>query len=222
MDHREPEAAPLVPRTRSAIGRKSVERGADGRRSQGAEKVVQAAQEAGVRVEDAPRGELLRRASGGAHQGVGAELSEFRYAELPDLLRGAGPKPFLVVLDGVTDPQNLGALARSAQALGAHRIVLLPVEEVMGDVHAADWAVDEAIKPALLKEKSNRKEIVLPRQVAMFLVKELTQASLPEIGRAFGGKHHTTVIHSINKIQAQRAVDPDLNKLINSLIDSFQ
>ena len=45
----------------------------------------------------------------------------------------------------------------------------------------------------------------MPRQVAMYLVKELTQASLPEIGRAFGGKHHTTVIHSINKIDAQRS-----------------
>jgi chromosomal replication initiator protein len=78
------------------------------------------------------------------------------------------------------------------------------------------------IKPSALREKSNRKEIVGPRQVAMFLVKELTQASLPEIGRAFGGKHHTTVIHSIDKIREQRAGDPDLNKLINSVIDSFQ
>jgi len=79
-----------------------------------------------------------------------------------------------------------------------------------------------AIKPTQLKEKSNRKDIVVPRQVAMYLVKELTQASLPEIGRAFGGKHHTTVIHSINKIDALRGNDLDLNKLINSLIDSFQ
>ncbi len=79
-----------------------------------------------------------------------------------------------------------------------------------------------AIKPSQLKEKSNRKEIVLPRQVSMYLVKELTSASLPEIGRAFGGKHHTTVIHSINKIQTQRASDPELNKLINSLSDSLQ
>ena len=57
------------------------------------------------------------------------------------------------------------------------------------------------IKQTQLKEKSNTKTIVCPRQVAMFLVKELTTASLPEIGRAFGGKHHTTVIHSINKIE---------------------
>ena len=78
------------------------------------------------------------------------------------------------------------------------------------------------IKPSQLKEKSNRKEIVLPRQVAMYLVKELTSASLPEIGRAFGGKHHTTVIHSINKIEAERENDPDLNKRIHNLSDSLQ
>lgn len=78
------------------------------------------------------------------------------------------------------------------------------------------------IKPAQLREKSNRKEIVVPRQVAMYLVKELTHASLPEIGRAFAGKHHTTVIHSIEKIREQRTTDPEINKLINSVIDSFQ
>jgi chromosomal replication initiator protein len=78
------------------------------------------------------------------------------------------------------------------------------------------------IKPAQLREKSNRKEIVLPRQVAMYVAKEITQASLPEIGRAFGGKHHTTVIHSIGKIHQERQRDVDLNKLIHSVIDSFQ
>jgi chromosomal replication initiator protein len=79
-----------------------------------------------------------------------------------------------------------------------------------------------SIKPAQLREKSNRKEIVGPRQVAMYVAKELTQASLPEIGRAFGGKHHTTVIHSIDKIAKDRQQNPELNKLINSVIDSFQ
>ena len=78
------------------------------------------------------------------------------------------------------------------------------------------------IKPAQLREKSNRKEIVVPRQVAMYITKELTPASLPEIGRAFGGKHHTTVIHSIDKIDLERQRNPDLNKLIHSVIDSFQ
>jgi chromosomal replication initiator protein len=56
----------------------------------------------------------------------------------------------------------------------------------------------------------------------MYLVKELTDASLPEIGRAFGGKHHTTVIHSINKIEKTRHNDPELNRLLHSLMDSLQ
>lgn len=78
------------------------------------------------------------------------------------------------------------------------------------------------IKQSQLKEKSNTKKVVYPRQVAMYLVKELTDASLPEIGRAFGGKHHTTVIHSINKIEQARHLDPELNRLIHSLMDSLQ
>jgi chromosomal replication initiator protein len=78
------------------------------------------------------------------------------------------------------------------------------------------------IKQSQLKEKSNTKKVVYPRQVAMYLVKELTDASLPEIGRAFGGKHHTTVIHSINKIEQTRHLDPELNRLLQSLMDSLQ
>jgi chromosomal replication initiator protein len=56
----------------------------------------------------------------------------------------------------------------------------------------------------------------------MYLVKELTNASLPEIGRVFGGKHHTTVIHSINKIEKLRLIEPDLNRMLHSLMDSLQ
>jgi chromosomal replication initiator protein len=72
-----------------------------------------------------------------------------------------------------------------------------------------------------LKVRSNSKQIAFPRQVAMFLVKQLTSASLPEIGRQFGGKHHTTVLHSINKIETLRQSDKDLNKTINRLLDAF-
>jgi chromosomal replication initiator protein len=78
------------------------------------------------------------------------------------------------------------------------------------------------IKQSQLKEKSNTRQVVHPRQVAMYLVKELTNASLPEIGRAFGGKHHTTVMHSIKRIEQQRQTDPDLNRLLHNLIDSLQ
>ncbi len=72
-----------------------------------------------------------------------------------------------------------------------------------------------------LKMRSNSKAIAFPRQIAMYLVKQLTSASLPEIGRQFGGKHHTTVLHSINKIDALRRSDKDLNRTINKLLDSF-
>jgi chromosomal replication initiator protein len=77
------------------------------------------------------------------------------------------------------------------------------------------------MQPPQLKQKSNERRIAFPRQIAMYLVKELTTASLPEIGRAFGGKHHTTVLHSVHKIEKQRHKDPDLNSLIHSLIDSI-
>jgi chromosomal replication initiator protein len=72
-----------------------------------------------------------------------------------------------------------------------------------------------------LKVRSNTKAIAFPRQVAMYLVKQLTSASLPEIGRQFGGKHHTTVLHSIHKIDLLRRNDKELNRTINKLMDSF-
>ena len=72
-----------------------------------------------------------------------------------------------------------------------------------------------------LKVRSNSKVIAFPRQVAMFIVKQLTSASLPEIGRQFGGKHHTTVLHSINKIENLRRTDKELSRTINRLLDSF-
>ncbi|MBZ5542291.1 MAG: chromosomal replication initiator protein DnaA [Acidobacteriia bacterium] len=72
-----------------------------------------------------------------------------------------------------------------------------------------------------LKAKNNSRSVAYPRQIAMYLAKELTPASLPHIGREFGGKHHTTVIHSVTKIAAMRKTDRDLNRLINKLSDSF-
>ena len=61
-----------------------------------------------------------------------------------------------------------------------------------------------------------------PRQIAMYLCKSLTHASLPEIGRSFGGKHHSTVIHSIRKVEAQRRKDLDFNTLIGDFLDGFR
>ena len=78
-----------------------------------------------------------------------------------------------------------------------------------------------SMQPAQIKQKSNTRQIAYPRQIAMYLAKEMTTASLPEIGRAFGGKHHTTVMHSIQKIEGLRQSDPDLNKTIHNLMDSL-
>jgi chromosomal replication initiator protein len=72
-----------------------------------------------------------------------------------------------------------------------------------------------------LKVRSNSRAIAYPRQIAMYLVKQLTSASLPEIGRQFGGKHHTTVLHSINKIEILRRTDKDLNRTISRLLDTL-
>ena len=77
------------------------------------------------------------------------------------------------------------------------------------------------LQPSQLKQKSNAQNIAYPRQIAMYLIKELTHSSLPEIGRMFGGKHHTTVLHSVQKIDKLRQKEPDLNRLIHSVIDSI-
>ena len=72
-----------------------------------------------------------------------------------------------------------------------------------------------------IKAKNNSRSIVYPRQIAMYLAKHLTEASLPEIGRQFGGKHHTTVLHSVDKIEELRKNDKDLNRLLNKLTEQL-
>jgi chromosomal replication initiator protein len=73
-----------------------------------------------------------------------------------------------------------------------------------------------------LKSRNNSKSVAMPRQVAMYLCKSLTRASLPEIGRSFGGKHHSTVIHSIRKVEDRRKREADFNTLIGSFLEGFR
>ena len=73
-----------------------------------------------------------------------------------------------------------------------------------------------------LKSKNNSKSVALPRQICMYLCKRITGASLPQIGREFGNKHHTTVLHSINKIEELRNQDRELNKQIQAFLDSLK
>jgi chromosomal replication initiator protein len=79
-----------------------------------------------------------------------------------------------------------------------------------------------SVKLAELKAKNNSKKVAEPRQIAMYLSKALTDASLPEIGKAFGGKHHSTVIHSVRKIDTMRKRDPEFDRRINSFVQSFR
>lgn len=73
-----------------------------------------------------------------------------------------------------------------------------------------------------LKGKKRVKSIVMPRQIAMYLSRELTDASLPKIGQEFGGKDHTTVIHAHEKIQTELLTNKDLQNDIKEIKDQLQ
>ena len=90
-------------------------------------------------------------------------------------------------------------------------------------IEAIQRAVAEqfGMRVADLKQKNNSRNVVVPRQIAMYLAKQMTEASLPEIGRQFGNKHHTTVMHSIGKIDELRRNDKDLHRTLNKLQDQL-
>jgi len=92
-----------------------------------AAEILSRARDARVRVERVGRERLSALAEGGPHQGVAARLREFAYVTLEELLaraKASGRPPLVVLLDGLQDPQNLGAILRSVDALGAHGVVL--------------------------------------------------------------------------------------------------
>lgn len=72
-----------------------------------------------------------------------------------------------------------------------------------------------------LKSKNNSRQIAVPRQVAMYLCKRLTKHSFPEIGREYGGKHHTTVMHSVEKIDSIIKDDKNFHRIVSELIDNL-
>jgi chromosomal replication initiator protein len=110
-------------------------------------------------------------------------------------------------------------LAMAEQVL--RHMVSGPEKKVTIDAVIRAVAERFSLQPAQLRHKTNAWNISYPRQIAMYVAKDLTHASLPEIGRAFGGKHHTTVLHSVQKIEQQRQTDADLNRMIHSIEDSF-
>jgi chromosomal replication initiator protein len=117
-------------------------------------------------------------------------------------------------------------------ALTGREMTVDLAQEVLGEL----WGEDEKIitidqiqrrvcdffglKLSDLKAKNRTKAIAFPRQVAMYLSRQMTHSSLAEIGRAFGGKDHTTVLHAVDKIQTLLQEDPKLRKTIDGLVQS--
>ena len=65
--------------------------------------------------------------------------------------------------------------------------------------------------------RDRSREVALPRQIAMYLAKELTKKSLPEIGELFGGRDHTTVLHAVRKVGSDRTKNTELNQQLHVL-----
>ena len=117
-------------------------------------------------------------------------------------------------------------------ALTAREMTVDLAQEVLGEL----WGEDEKVitidqiqrrvcdffglKLSDLKAKNRTKAIAFPRQVAMYISRQMTHSSLSEIGRAFGGKDHTTVLHAVDKIQTLLQEDPKLRKTIDGLVQS--
>ena len=117
-------------------------------------------------------------------------------------------------------------------SLTGRKIDLSLAQDVLRDTLGGDRAVTidtlqefvarhYQLRVGELKSRNSSRAIALPRQVAMYLCKHLTNASLPQIGKSFGGKHHTTVIHSIRTIENRRKNDRAFNDLIAGFMDSF-
>ena len=101
---------------------------------------------------------------------------------------------------------------------------LLPQESPAATVESIQKLVASyyALNVSDLKTRSNSRQITFPRQIAMYMCKQLTNCSLPEIGRRFGGKHHSTVIHAIHKIEKKRGDDREFDKLVAHFMQSLQ
>jgi 23S rRNA (guanosine2251-2'-O)-methyltransferase len=136
---------------------------AEGIRSPAVAELERQARAAGAQVRHAPRPKLDKLAGADRHQGVVALLSgDFRYVEVADILDAAkarGESPLLVILDGVEDPQHLGAIIRSAVALGAHGVVI-PRDRAVGVTPVVVKASAGVIERCLLARVTNISRII--------------------------------------------------------------
>jgi chromosomal replication initiator protein len=109
-------------------------------------------------------------------------------------------------------PVSLGMAREILKDILVEKNREITVEEIQKNV-----ASHFGIKVADIKSPKRLKALVLPRQIAMYLARQLTNCSYPEIGERFGGKDHSTIIHAIKKIEKQMDSDFQLRSTINNI-----
>ncbi len=161
---------------------------------------------------------ILQKKAETEHFQLADDVAEFIARSIKSNVRELeGALTRLVAYTSLTGaPVNLGTAQQALRNIIATQEKKVTIELIQKRVGEQFGLRDQD-----LKMRSNAKAISFPRQIAMYLVKQLTSASLPEIGKQFGGKHHTTVLHSINKIENLRRNDKDLNRTISRLLDTL-
>jgi 23S rRNA (guanosine2251-2'-O)-methyltransferase len=134
---------------------------------------VMLAADAGIPVVEAGRAELDRITGGAIHQGVALRIRRYSYADPADLVdaaHDAGAQPLIVALDGVTDPRNLGAVARSVAAFGGHGI-LVPARRSVGVTAGAWKASAGTLASVRVAQTANlARALVAYQQAGLFVV----------------------------------------------------
>ena len=139
------------------------------------------AKERGVPVEYVERGVLDRMTEGGNHQGVAARVTDFAYSSLEDIFACAeerGEKLLIVLLDGITDPHNFGAIVRSAECFGAHGIVI-PSRRSVGVTETVVKVASGATEHMRIAKVTNINDTI----------RELKERNVWVYACDFGGKH---------------------------------
>src|SRR5580700_7985358 len=161
---------------------------------------------------------ILQKKADNEHFQLPDDVAEFIARSIKSNVRELeGALTRLVAYSSLTGaPVNLGTAQQALRNIIATQEKKVTIELIQKRVGEQFGLRDQD-----LKVRSNSKAIAFPRQIAMYIVKQLTSASLPEIGKQFGGKHHTTVLHSIHKIENLRRNDKDLNRTISRLLDTL-
>jgi chromosomal replication initiator protein len=113
--------------------------------------------------------------------------------------------------------QRTTYLSRNPTSIGNK---LVRESEILAITHAVAYFF--GLPTEELHQNNTKRAVTVPRQIAMYLIKQMTDASLPEIGRQFGGKHHSTVMHAIARIEERRHIDVGLDFTISELIHNIR